>query len=66
MPPDRRDPEELSIAAVSRWECVRAWGQVLLCLYDKNGEMKVYALERAQAEALGFEVQLSSREDPSE
>ena len=66
MSPNSREPEELSVTAVSRWECVRAWGQVLLCLYDKDGEMKVYALERAQAEALGFDVQLSCMEEPSE
>ena len=64
MPSSSEEPKEVAAVTVERWECVRAWGQVLLCFHDANGETRIYALDRVQAAQLGDDLHLSSISDP--
>lgn len=66
MPTSSSEPSEQPVSRLERWECVRAWGQVLLCIHAENGETRVFALSREQAEDLGVDLHTASISEPQD
>lgn len=66
MPKLPSEAPEAPIATIGRWECVRAWNQLLLCLHCDDGETRVFALDREQAEMLGLDLQTISQQPPED